>query len=285
MSEFTTCQECGMACARGEFHPFGACLMFKGCHDGEMVRASLNALAHPDHSGDGGEKTDEQVAYDAWIKNARAEGHATGSWAAWCARARLNTEAATVPQDGDKRGFHELKTDDAVFEAVWNGMKTHEIRFNDRNFAVGDRLWLRETRYTGAEMRGPEARPLEYTGRQLTRTVSHVLDGYGLQPGWVILSFAPLSQKAVPVQKDGGDGLEALRVALQRYIDCDPARDKPGDTPAAQARATLAQKTARPIPDQIVQAWAERHDIKLSGNDLRAAFDDAASSHLIGDAQ
>jgi hypothetical protein len=86
---------------------------------------------------------------------------------------------------------HELKTDHEVFDAVARGDKTHEIRRNDRNFLVGDTLILRETRYTGQEMSGPEPRPLVYTGRTETRVVSHVLEGYGLQPGWVILSFAP----------------------------------------------------------------------------------------------
>ncbi|MBK5052857.1 DUF3850 domain-containing protein [Burkholderia sp. R-70006] len=85
---------------------------------------------------------------------------------------------------------HELKTDPDVFEAVLDGRKTHEIRFNDRCFTIGDTLLLRETRYTGEEMRAPDPRPLEYTGRELTRVVSHILEGYGLQPGWVILSFA-----------------------------------------------------------------------------------------------
>lgn len=51
-----------------------------------------------------------------------------------------------------------------------------------------------------------------------------------------------------------------------------------------QARAALASnKAAAHFSDHTVQAWAERHDIKLSGNDLRAAFEDAASLHLIGD--
>ncbi|MEJ0004413.1 MAG: DUF3850 domain-containing protein [Pararobbsia sp.] len=89
---------------------------------------------------------------------------------------------------------HELKTDPVVFEAVLNGSKTHEIRYNDRGFKIGDRLRLRETEHTGQDMRGPEPLPMIYTGRECSRTVSHVLDGYGLQPGWVILSF-----KAAPV--------------------------------------------------------------------------------------
>lgn len=82
---------------------------------------------------------------------------------------------------------HELKTDPLVFAAVVAGLKTHEIRFDDRGFEVGDRLRLRETRASGAEMR--EGEPLVYTGRELTRTVSHIQLGYGLAPGWCILSL------------------------------------------------------------------------------------------------
>jgi hypothetical protein len=35
-----------------------------------------------------------------------------------------------------------------------------------------------------------------------------------------------------------------LVAALQRYLNCDPARDVGGDTPAAQARAALAKAGA-----------------------------------------
>lgn len=39
------CQECGMACEPGEYHPFAACLMFKGCHNSKTVRANLPDIA------------------------------------------------------------------------------------------------------------------------------------------------------------------------------------------------------------------------------------------------
>lgn len=84
---------------------------------------------------------------------------------------------------------HELKTDPEVFKAVLDGTKTYEIRKNDRGFAVGDTLVLRETLHTGRDM--AMGSPLVYTGRKVVRCVSHMLTGpiYGLAEGWSILSL------------------------------------------------------------------------------------------------
>jgi len=85
--------------------------------------------------------------------------------------------------------IHELKTDPEVFDAVILGLKGFEIRRDDRNFQVGDELFLRKTRYTGAQMK--EGMPLEYTGENCVRRVGYVLHGpvYGLEAGWVIMSI------------------------------------------------------------------------------------------------
>ena len=40
----TTCGTCGMACTPGEFHPYAACLMYRGCHSAATVRANLAPL-------------------------------------------------------------------------------------------------------------------------------------------------------------------------------------------------------------------------------------------------
>lgn len=82
---------------------------------------------------------------------------------------------------------HKLKTDPLVFEEVVQGRKTHEVRYNDRNFQVGDTLLLEKTKYSSQEML--EGAPLEYTGATFTCAVTHVLSGYGLQEGWVVLSI------------------------------------------------------------------------------------------------
>ncbi len=85
--------------------------------------------------------------------------------------------------------IHELKTDPDVFDAVDRGDKTFELRKDDRDFAVGDTLRLRQTAHTGSEM--AMGAPLIYTGKTCVRRVTHILRGprYGLVGGLVILSL------------------------------------------------------------------------------------------------
>jgi len=42
--EFPACADCGMIVKENEYHPYAACLMFKGCKDGKVVRANLKAV-------------------------------------------------------------------------------------------------------------------------------------------------------------------------------------------------------------------------------------------------
>jgi hypothetical protein len=94
-----------------------------------------------------------------------------------------------------KSNRHELKTDPLPFAAILSGEKTHEIRYDDRGFLVGDTLALRETHYSRRAMR-EEARPLEYTGRTVERVVTHIQRGYGLPDGLVVMSLAPAALEA-----------------------------------------------------------------------------------------
>ena len=76
---------------------------------------------------------------------------------------------------------HELKTWPEHFQNVWDGVKTFELRKNDRDYKVGDKLFLREFDPTINE----------YTGNMVYRDVTHILEGgqFGLQEGYIIMSI------------------------------------------------------------------------------------------------
>ena len=87
---------------------------------------------------------------------------------------------------------HVLKTDYVVFQDVLDGNKTFEIRFNDRDYQVGDLVILKETEFTGEQMKSGQ--PLVYTGREIQKRISYVLSGYGLHEGWVILGIQEITR-------------------------------------------------------------------------------------------
>lgn len=76
---------------------------------------------------------------------------------------------------------HDLKIERPYFEAVKDGRKTFEIRYNDRGFQAGDTVWLREY---GAY----------YTGRTLYADIGYVL-GYQMQDGYVAFSLLNVREK------------------------------------------------------------------------------------------
>lgn len=85
---------------------------------------------------------------------------------------------------------HELKTDPAAFQASWDGIKPWEIRSEaDRIFVVGDFITLRETQYTGMEMKA--GAPLVYTGRRIDAMIVYVMRSpiYGLMEPWCIMTL------------------------------------------------------------------------------------------------
>lgn len=77
--------------------------------------------------------------------------------------------------------IHELKTWNEYFEAVFMGHKTFEVRKADRQFAKGDTLILKEW--------NPKTE--QYTGREMARGVSYVLDGgqFGVEKGFVVMAI------------------------------------------------------------------------------------------------
>lgn len=90
--------------------------------------------------------------------------------------------------------IHVLKCWPKHFEAVDNGSKPFELRYNDRGFKVGDVLLLDEWQPSAAYAIFKTG---TYTGRKCMRSVTYVLDEFEEMPeftpdGWVILGIKPL---------------------------------------------------------------------------------------------
>ena len=78
--------------------------------------------------------------------------------------------------------IHDLKCWPQYFEAILEGKKTFEVRYNDRGYEEGDVLLLQE--YDMREMR--------YTGRSMKMLVGYILQSdVGVRPGWVAMTIIP----------------------------------------------------------------------------------------------
>lgn len=94
----------------------------------------------------------------------------------------LKTYAMAFPKPARGPMVHELKTWQSYFHALVDRTKTFELRKFDRDFRVGDWLWLRETHYHDGS----------YTGRETRRIITHLMaheDDLGLMQGYAILSI------------------------------------------------------------------------------------------------
>ncbi len=91
--------------------------------------------------------------------------------------------------------IHELKTWPGPFQAVLDGTKRHEIRVNDRGFAVGDVLWLREWHTAGGKYYDQD----EYSGRELRAVVTYLTPGgeWGLPDRLCVMSIEPTKPSPV----------------------------------------------------------------------------------------
>ena len=72
--------------------------------------------------------------------------------------------------------IHKLKLNAAYYDDSASGIKTFEIRKNDRNFKVGDILELREYVWSNLEKRGAYGKPLpkrRWANETLTKHLQH----------------------------------------------------------------------------------------------------------------
>ena len=59
---------------------------------------------------------------------------------------------------------HELKSWVGLFQPLYDGTKTHDLRVLDREFKIGDICWIREW----------EPRKREYTGREMWYEITYI---------------------------------------------------------------------------------------------------------------
>lgn len=79
---------------------------------------------------------------------------------------------------------HRLKIKSEHYINIINGTKTAEIRYNDRNYQVGDMLILNEIDSLG-----------NFTGNSCQVVVTHILDDSEyFKTGYVMLSFHMLNK-------------------------------------------------------------------------------------------
>lgn len=91
---------------------------------------------------------------------------------------------------------HEVKLADRFYDAVWNEVKTCEVRKNDRDYKVGDTLVMKryypETKTYGTyrEDMSPDSYPVK---ERIIATITHILthDDFpeGINEGYVVISF------------------------------------------------------------------------------------------------
>ena len=79
--------------------------------------------------------------------------------------------------------IHELKIQSEYFVAVNNKTKTFEIRKNDRDFKVGDKILLREIDSCG-----------RYTGRSAWRKITYITD-YAQQENYVVMAIDEIEEE------------------------------------------------------------------------------------------
>lgn len=93
---------------------------------------------------------------------------------------------------------HDLKTWPFYFAAVWSGDKNFEVRRDDRPYAAGDVVVLREF----------EPSTKTFTGRRVQAEITYVLrdaEAFGVVPGFAVLSLAWPSKYSTTdqVRQDG----------------------------------------------------------------------------------
>ena len=120
----------------------------------------------------------------------------------------LGASGSQILPQGGVGMVHDLKCWPPVFQDMVDGRKPFEFRKDDRHFAVGDMLNLRE--WVPYDMDGV------FTGRKLAVVVTYKIDGgqFGIPEGYCIMAVSP-----APQQKQGGEPPAPNRASTPSVCD------------------------------------------------------------------
>ena len=102
-----------------------------------------------------------------------------------CPKCKYTTNIYTVRCPNDQSMLymeHAVKTWPEFFAAARDGLKPFEYRRNDRQYQVGETLRLLEW----------DPKVKAFTGNEITRRITYVLAGHGIQEGFCILGVMPV---------------------------------------------------------------------------------------------
>ena len=151
---------------------------------------------------------------------------------------------------------HTLKCWTEQFAEVLSGRKTFEFRRNDRGFAVGDVLDLRDFDPVG----------MKYSGQFELRRVTHILSsGFGLPKGYVVMSMEAVECCGMPVHN--GDPCGYILECCGKYRTPSPQPNVVADLLARWREGefeSTADEAAQDALDQqsdsfdaapVIEAW------------------------------
>jgi len=161
---------------------------------------------------------------------------------------------------------HELKTWPEPFAAVLAGAKRHEVRHNDRGFAVGDALHLREwepcTTCHGAGDHCCDSAGGVRTGRSLRVRVTHLTPGgsFGLPRDLCVMSIEPYGGELRRLRAE----VEAMRTVVEAASEigwgcaCRPPRDTDAECAGrpSEGRADRLTRASMEMLDAMAAARA-----------------------------
>ena len=117
-------------------------------------------------------------------------------------------------QSGGILKTHELKTLPDYFSALWSGAKRFELRNNDRGFAIGDWLVLREWSVRDG-----------YSRRARRAAVTYILEGTNLLPDQMCILSLELGEKILSYRPAGLIGHPLWRRMRDYLVIEEYARD------------------------------------------------------------